>query len=125
MNEVEKYAMQIREQVSKRGQVVIDAIIKEGEVSTDYLKNAGYDHPPRAARDVREAGIPLVTKTVTEEGTKRRYAVYTFGDPKEIEEFKSEGRKTFPKAFKKALLDHQTNHCAICNEIYDEKFLQI
>lgn len=125
MNEVEKYAMQIREHVSKRGRVVIDEIIKEGEVSTDYLKKVGYDHAPRAIRDVREAGIPLVTKMITEEGTKRRYAVYTFGNPEEIEEFKSEGRKTFPKAFKKALLDRQSNHCAICNEIYDEKFLQI
>lgn len=125
MNDVAKYAMKIRDKVSKRGQVVIDAIIKDGSVTTDYLKNMGYDHPPRAIRDVREAGIPLVTKMVKDTTSGRRYGIYTFGDPEKIEAYKLEGRKTFPKSFKITLLKKQGNRCAICNEVYDDKYLQI
>lgn len=125
MNDVAKYALKIRHNISKRGQVVIDAIIKNGSVTTEYLKNMGYDHPPRAIRDVREAGIPLITKMITDPKLGRRYAVYTFGTPDKIEAHKLEGRKTFPKSFKLDLLKKQGNRCAICNEIYDDKYLQI
>jgi hypothetical protein len=43
----------------KRPKTVIDHILKHGHITTEELKNKyGYDHPPRAARDVRELGIP-------------------------------------------------------------------
>ena len=39
----------------KRPKTVIDHILKRGHITTEELKNKyGYDHPPRAARDVRE-----------------------------------------------------------------------
>ena len=47
---------------AKRAKTVIDHILKHGHITTEELKNLyGYDHPPRAARDVREQGIPLET----------------------------------------------------------------
>jgi hypothetical protein len=47
---------------NKRAKVVIDHILAKGFITTEDLeKTYGYNHPPRAARDVREAGIPLVT----------------------------------------------------------------
>lgn len=47
---------------NKRAKIVIDHIIKHGQITTEELeKDYGYVHPPRAARDVREAGIPLKT----------------------------------------------------------------
>lgn len=51
---------------ARRPRVVIDHILKHGHITTEELKSKyGYDHPPRAARDVREQGIPLVTSRVT------------------------------------------------------------
>ena len=47
---------------NKRAKFVIDTIKEKGFCSTEDLKNAGYEHAPRAARDVRELGIPLETR---------------------------------------------------------------
>lgn len=46
---------------NKRARFVIDTILEKGYCSTEDLKNGGYEHAPRAARDVRELGIPLET----------------------------------------------------------------
>jgi hypothetical protein len=47
---------------SKRPKTVILHILKHGFITTEELqKNYGYKHAPRAARDVRERGIPLMT----------------------------------------------------------------
>ena len=47
---------------AKRPKTVIDHILKYGFITTEDLKEKyGYNHPPRAARDVREQGIPLNT----------------------------------------------------------------
>ena len=42
---------------NKRARFVIDTILEKGYCSTEDLKNGGYEHAPRAARDVRELGI--------------------------------------------------------------------
>jgi hypothetical protein len=44
---------------NKRARVVLDTLVKKGSISTSELQAAGYDHPPRAARDVVELGIAL------------------------------------------------------------------
>ena len=47
---------------AKRPKVVIDHILQYGFITTEDLKEIyGYNHPPRAARDVRDRGIPLET----------------------------------------------------------------
>lgn len=88
------------------------------------MSKVGYDHPPRAIRDVREAGIPIETKMVTDKDG-RRYAEYTFGEHQKINRNKIKGRITFPKSFKEQLLAKQKNKCNICNETFEEKLLQI
>jgi hypothetical protein len=57
---------------------VIDHILQYGFIATEDLENTyGYNHPPRAARDVREAGIPLETfKVKSKEG--KSIAAYRF-----------------------------------------------
>jgi hypothetical protein len=110
---------------NKRPKTVIDHILKHGYVTTQELKDLyGYNHPPRAARDVREQGVPLVTFRV-EGGDGRKIAAYKFGDPAQIQKDKLGGRKTIPKAFKAALIDHDGKHCAICQEAYDTNLLQV
>ncbi|WP_044290750.1 hypothetical protein [Rivularia sp. PCC 7116] len=47
---------------AKRPKAVIEHILQHGYITTEDLKETyGYNHPPRAARDVRERGIPLET----------------------------------------------------------------
>ena len=65
----------------KRPKTVIDHLLKHGHITTEEWKNKyGYDHPPRAARDVRELGIQLVTFRV-EAANGRKIAAYRFADP--------------------------------------------
>jgi hypothetical protein len=57
---------------AKRPRAVIDHILKHGLVTTEELRSRyGYNHAPRAARDVREQGIPLVTVCRTKLPEKR------------------------------------------------------
>ena len=45
----------------KRPSTVIQHILKYGFITTEELKEKyGYEHAPRAARDVRERGVNLV-----------------------------------------------------------------
>lgn len=118
---IRKAAEQVK---SKRARAVIDFILKHGLVTTEDIEKMGYAHPPRAVRDVRENGIPLDTVRVKGVNGKS-IAAYKFGDPAEIQSFKLGGRKTFSKQFKTALLEKQGGRCAICNEEYDDKYLQI
>lgn len=108
----------------KRARAVIDFIIKHGIITTEDLEKMGYVHPPRAVRDVRENGIPIETTRVRGNNGKS-IAAYKFGDSAKIEAFKLGGRSTFSKEFKSDLLKIQDGRCAICNEKYDEKYLQI
>jgi len=55
----DKFIKQCKTVTAKRPRTVIDHILKYGYITTQELKDQyGYNHPPRAARDVREQGIP-------------------------------------------------------------------
>lgn len=65
----------------KRPSTVIQHIIKHGYITTEELASKyGYEHAPRAARDVRERGVNLVTYRV-KSSDGRSIAAYKFGDP--------------------------------------------
>lgn len=65
---------------AKRPKTVIDHILEHGFITTEELKETyGYNHPPRAVRDVREHGIPVETFRVTG-SDGRKIAAYRFGD---------------------------------------------
>ena len=110
---------------NKRAKIVIEHILKHGYVSTEDLETKyGYNHPPRAARDVREAGISLETFRVKDkEG--RSIAAYRFGDFAKIEKNKLSGRSILPKEFKQDLYEKQDGRCAICNGRFQLRYLQI
>lgn len=110
---------------AKRPRTVINHIIKHGSVTTEELRDLyGYDHPPRAARDVRDWGIPLVTETVISRKTGRRIGSYRFGDPAKIVRGRS-GRRAFSKHDKDFLVDHYDSRDAITGEQYQPRYLQI
>lgn len=110
---------------NKRAKIVIDHIIKHGQITTEELeKQYGYNHPPRAARDVREAGIPLKTIRV-KSSDGRSIAAYTLGDLTEIRKDRLYGRITFPKQFKGELYEKSEGKCAICSGHFESWYLQV
>lgn len=53
----------LKKVTGKRAKTVIEHILQYGQITTQELKNTyGYNHPPRAIRDVREKGIPNRSK---------------------------------------------------------------
>ena len=110
---------------SKRARVVVKHISEHGFITTEDLESKyGYKHPPRAVRDVREAGMPLDTFNV-KSSDGRNIAAYRFGDLSKIDKDKLGGRKTFSKRFKQQLYDGGCGRCAICMGTYHSRYLQI
>lgn len=111
--------------VAKRPRTVIEHILKHGYVTTEELRTIyGYNHPPRAARDVREQGIPLESYRVTG-SDGRKITAYRFGDPAEIAAGKLAGRRVWAEKFKDALVQHYGSRCAVCLTKYEPRYLQI
>ena len=122
-------SIQLRKQLAqvtaKRPKTVLDHILAHGYVTTDELKQLyGYDHAPRAARDVRELGIPLITDRIRGPNG-RMIAAYRL--PTEAEETigKASGRRAFTKAFKRLLIARDGEQCAICAGKFAGNILQI
>lgn len=110
---------------AKRPRTVIDHLLKHGQISTEELKDRyGYNHPPRAIRDVREQGISLVrVKVKGSDG--RSIAAYQFADPQQLRLRKSEGRTALSKQLKEELIAHYGCKCFIYMEAMEESNLQI
>lgn len=111
---------------AKRARTVIDHILEHGIITNEELSELyGYDHPPRAIRDVRENGIPLVTHNVVSPKTGRRMGAYTFDDISKIKAGRVGGRKAFSKQFKQDLIAAYGAKDAVTGERLDERYLQI
>jgi hypothetical protein len=109
----------------KRPKTVIDHILAHGHVTTDELKTRyGYNHPPRASRDVRERGIPLETFRVTGPDG-RKIAAYRFSDPSKIKFHRFDGRTGLSKKIKNALIAKYGCRCFIYLEEMNAAALQI
>lgn len=106
--------------MSKRAAVVRDHILKHGYITTGQLAELGYNHPPRAARDLKDAGAGVRTIMVTGPDG-RRMASYAF-DGKANED--GAGRVVIPKAFADGLKQAYGNKCAICAGVFAPRMLQ-
>lgn len=115
----------LRSVAAKRPKTVIDHILKHGQITTEELKDIyGYNHPPRAIRDVREQGIPVRTFRVTG-SDGRKIAAYKFGDPSEIRATQLSGRTAFSSSLKSGLIEKYGPKCNIYLEPFPLKELQI
>lgn len=111
---------------AKRARTVIDHILKHGVITTEELSEVyGYDHAPRAVRDVRENGIPLITHRVTSQKTGRQIGAYTFDDVSKVKRGRIGGRKAFPKKFKQELINLYGARDAISGTAINDRYLQI
>lgn len=110
---------------AKRPKAVIEHILQYGFITTEELKERyGYNHPPRAARDVRENGIPLKTFRVTG-SDGRKIAAYRFGDVSKARFSRLSGRTGLSKQIKDELIRRYGCKCFIYLEEVDERELQI
>jgi len=110
---------------AKRPRTVINHILKHGYITTQELKDKyGYNHPPRAARDVKEHGIPIEMYRV-EGQDGRKIAAYRFGDPKKARFGKMLGRTALTKLLKEKLVSKYGSRCEIYLEKFDQRELQI
>jgi hypothetical protein len=116
---------QIESVTAKRPRTVLDHILEHGSVTTAELKDLyGYNHPPRAARDVREQGVPL--KTIRVPGPEgRSIGAYTLDLEAAADSAKLGGRRAFPKELKDALVQRDGEVCAICGIPFPARALQI
>lgn len=112
---------------NKRARFLIDKILEKGFCSTQDLKDGGYEHAPRAARDVRELGIPLDTFKMKDRNGKS-IAAYRFGSWEEAKKSnqlaKTSGRTQLTEQLKKALINKYGCKCNLYGEEYPARFLQ-
>lgn len=111
----------------KRPSTVIQHIIKYGFITTEELTTKyGYEHAPRAARDVRERGINLETYRI-KSSDGRSIAAYRFGNPVFVDNKVSKvaGRTVLSNAIKKALVDKYGAICFVYLQPIEERLLQI
>ncbi len=119
------FLRRLRAVTATRPKRVIDHVLNHGHVTTEELKNLyGYNHPPRAARDVRELGIPLETFKVTGRDG-RSIAAYRFPKTAAARGPAHSGRRNFPKAFKNELIRRYGSMCAVCSGSFPSSMLQI
>jgi len=110
---------------AKRPRTVITHILRHGQITTEELKNLyGYNHPPRAARDVKEHGIPIERVTVIG-SDGRKIAAYRFGDTTKLTIRRFDGRTGLSKQIKEALTAKYGCRCFIYLEEMPEAALQI
>jgi hypothetical protein len=120
----DEFLEKLKSITAKRAKTVIDHLLKHGSITTEELKEVyGYDHPPRAVRDVREQGIPVITFT-TKGKNNRSIAAYKFGDPSQLRQI-VKGRNPFSKQIKEELVKLQNSKCAVCSAEFESRYLQI
>jgi hypothetical protein len=111
---------------AKRARTVIAHILKHGVITNEDLSETyGYDHPPRAIRDARENGIPLITHKIRSPKTGRSIGAYTFDDLAKVRRGRIGGRRAFSKQFKQELIGTFGARDAFTGESIDPVYLQI
>ena len=90
---------------SKRGRRLLEFIMRDGGVTTEQLEAVGYRDAASAARDVRDAGIPLVTGEARS-ANGGRTGRYTLGRAEDIVDGRFHGRTAIPKKVKDGVLAH-------------------
>lgn len=102
----------------------MEHIVKHGFITTEELQNYGYNHPPRAARDVREEGVPLVTFRVRSTDG-RSIGAYKLGALKDVIGAKLGGRSVLSKETLDALYASSGGRCFGCFHAFEKRYLTI
>ena len=108
---------------SGRSRIVVEQILAKGFITTSELADLhGYDHAPRAARDVRDRGIPLLTVIRTIDG--KRIGHYRFPDKVYLDR-DSQGRITLSKRFRNEVIHECGTRDIFTGAMVSEQDLQV
>lgn len=101
---------------NKRARFVLDMIVRNGSVSTAELQAAGYDHPPRAARDAIELGFAL-RRIQAKRQDGQTIAAYVF-DERELDPAKT-GRIVLAKKERDVIIARKGAKCTLCGATHN------
>ncbi len=123
MDEELEHLRSVLARAPERARRLVEHILQHGQVTTEELRDLyGYDHPPRAARDAKEAGIPLVSTRV-KNAQGRWIAAYKLGDLSRIRRLT--GRQNLPKRLKRVLSEQYGDKCHLCQAAFPLRLLQV
>ena len=111
-----KLLQRVKAVKNKRARFVLDEIVKNGSISTIQLKEAGYDHPPRAARDAVELGFAL-TRINAKRADGQTIAAYVF-DERELDPNLT-GRVVLAKKERDAIIKRKGSKCNLCGAVHN------
>jgi len=111
----EELLTRIAQVTNKRARLVLDTIAEKGNITTAELQKFGYEHAPRAARDVRELGFTLITKMIKNADGKRM-AQYSLA--RKVETGKT-GRLQLPKKERDRIIEDAGGKCQLCGATHD------
>ncbi|MFC9250489.1 hypothetical protein [Amycolatopsis thailandensis] len=106
--------------MSKRAAQARDHLLEHGSLTTEQLSVMGYEHPPRAIRDLRDAGATVVTGSARNSAGKR-IASYTLVPQMSTGRT---GRVSIPKKFRDSINKEYGYRCAICSGKFEGRELQ-
>ena len=109
---------------NKRAILVLSLLLQNGSATTAEMQARGYDHPPRAFGDVRDAGFPLLREWFTDE-QGRRMGRYRFGNSEDIRAGRFHGRTAVPKPFRNRLLAYYGEMDCITGALLPSTMLQV
>ena len=111
----EELLTRIAQVTNRRARLVLDTIAQKGSITTEELQKLGYEHAPRAARDVRELGFTLIT-TMVKTAAGKRMAEYSLALG--VEAGKT-GRLQLPKKEREAVIQGAGGKCQLCGATHD------
>lgn len=120
MSQVADFPKDLLERIAavtnKRALFVLSSIVKNGSVTTEEINQAGYDHSPRAAQDVKDLGFRLKTKKV-KHSNGRPIVAYMFDEG--ALDIGKMGRRLLPKKERDALIHTAGGQCQICGATHN------
>ncbi|NKI73634.1 HNH endonuclease [Dickeya sp. CFBP 2040] len=122
--ELEDYLRDVLKVCSSRAIFVINHIVQYGSINSEQIRNAGFVHGARAVGDVRDNGVPLITRNI-KSSDNRTIAEYIFGPASDIKKHKFGGRINFPHSLKGKLIERDGLFCSISKQPLPAYELQI
>ncbi len=114
-----EFIARIHTVTNKRARLVLDRIAEHGSITTEELKEIGYDHPPRARMDAIDLGFPMRTTRVKSRDGKKNIASYSFDLSAKLEKKDRQGRLALPKKLREAIIAQGGNKCELCGATHD------
>ncbi len=114
-----EFVARIKNVTNKRARLVLDRIAEKGSVTTEELRELGYDDPRHARMDVIDLGFPMASKRVKNRDGKKSIAEYSFNLMGKLGEKGKAGRLALPKKQRDAIIAKAGSKCELCGATHD------